>query len=46
MLNLAPTLAQQLMLCDEILKAGKKINKGPAGENEPVQMGGMPGMGC
>jgi len=45
MLNVAPTLAQQLILCDEILKAGKKINKGPTGENDPVQgMGGMPGM--
>lgn len=41
MLNVAPTLAQQLILCDEILKAGKKINKGPTGENDPVQ--GMPG---
>jgi len=40
-LNVAPTLAQQLILCDEILKAGKKINKGPTGENDPVQgMGG------
>merc|ERR1712151_463955 len=45
LLNVAPTLAQQLILCDEILKAGKKINKGPTGENDPVQgMGGMPGM--
>lgn len=41
-LNLAPTLAQQLILCDEILKAGKKINKGPTGEHDEVQgMGGM-----
>jgi len=41
LLNVAPTLAQQLILCDEILKAGKKINKGPTGENDPVQgMGG------
>jgi len=35
-LNVAPTLAQQLILCDEILKAGKKINKGPSGENDQV----------
>jgi len=43
-LNIGPTLAQQLILCDEILSAGKKMNKGPTGENDPVQMGGMPGM--
>lgn len=36
-LNVAPTLAQQLILCDEVLKAGKKINKGPTGENDQVQ---------
>jgi len=43
-LNVAPTLAQQLILCDEILKAGKKINKGPTGENDAVQgMGGPMG---
>lgn len=38
-LNLAPTLAQQLVLCDEILKAGKQM-----GKKGPGPAGGMPGM--
>lgn len=37
-LNLSPTLAQQLVLCDEILKAGKQMAK----KDEP-QGPGMPG---
>ena len=41
-LNLAPTLAQQLILCDEILKAGKKMGKG--GPGGPPGMGGPGGM--
>lgn len=39
-LNLAPTLAQQLILCDEILKAGKQMKKGGP-EGGPPGMGGM-----
>ena len=47
-LNLAPTLAQQLVLCDEILKAGKKMGgkKGPGapapGPGGMMMPGGMP----
>jgi len=40
-LNLAPTLAQQLILCDEILKAGKQMGRGGPGGAMPP---GMPGM--
>lgn len=39
-LNLCPTLSQQLVLCDEILKAGKQMGK----KDEPQGPGGMGGM--
>lgn len=38
-LNLSPTLAQQLVLCDEILKAGKQM-----GKKDELQAPGMPAM--
>ena len=37
-LSITTTLAEQLLLCDEILRAGKKMGK-QVSESDPVQMG-------
>ena len=39
-LTITSTLAQQLLLCDEILKAGKKMG-GPKGNDAPAPGPGM-----